>query len=87
LPKTIEKQEEINFSPTKLIFTNIFSQHRFSEIEESYTRIKNIIETLLRHNGIDVYELVWIYHTSMNSNLKIKMHQKLKYRIIKLHSN
>jgi len=49
-----------NFSPTKLILTNIFSQHRFSETEETYIGIKNRIEKLQRHNGIDVYELVWI---------------------------
>jgi len=52
--------ESQNFSTTKLIFTNIFSQHRFSETEETYTVIKNKIEKLQRHNGIDVYELVWI---------------------------
>jgi len=49
-----------NFSPTKLISTNKFSQHRFSEMEETYTEIKNKIEKLQRHHEIDVYELVWI---------------------------
>jgi len=47
-----------NFSPTTLIFTNVFNQHRFSETEKTYYGIKNSIEKLQRHNGIDVYELV-----------------------------
>ena len=49
-----------NLSPTKLIFINNFSQHWFSETEETYYGIKNNIEKLQRHIGMDVYELVWI---------------------------
>jgi len=50
--------ESQNFSPTKLIFINAFSQHGINKTEETYTGIKNIIENF-KHNGIDVNEFVW----------------------------
>jgi len=43
----------------KLIFINIFNQHRNCETEESYTGIKNRIENFNNTMKLSGNELVW----------------------------
>jgi len=49
-----------NFSSTYFNFIRKNSQHRIEKQSNPNSEIKNSLKKLQKHNGIDVYEFVWI---------------------------